>query len=133
MIRALVAIVAGLALLAIVGVAAYHFGATGGVGGGRVVFGPMMRGYEGYGGYAGLGGFWLFGLISMVLLSVGIVWLFLAVFGGRSQSVPSSTTSTSPAPSGEGLDRLREISEMHDRGALNDEEFTAAKRKLLGL
>jgi hypothetical protein len=31
------------------------------------------------------------------------------------------------------VDRLRELSELHDRGSLTDEEFAAAKRKLLGL
>jgi len=40
------------------------------------------------------------------------------------------TAPTNPAT---GVDRLRELAELHDRGALTDEEFTAAKRQLLGL
>jgi hypothetical protein len=31
------------------------------------------------------------------------------------------------------VERLRELSDMHSSGQLNDEEFAAAKRKLLGL
>jgi hypothetical protein len=37
------------------------------------------------------------------------------------------------APAAGDLDRLHQLSELHDQGKLTDDEFTAAKRKLLGL
>lgn len=33
----------------------------------------------------------------------------------------------------DGIDRLRDLAAMHEKGQLTDEEFTAAKRRLLGL
>jgi hypothetical protein len=31
------------------------------------------------------------------------------------------------------MEQLRELSDLHSNGQLTDEEFTAAKRKILGL
>ncbi len=37
-----------------------------------------------------------------------------------------------PAPSSSMLDQLNQLATLHQQGALTDEEFTAAKAKLLG-
>jgi len=37
------------------------------------------------------------------------------------------------APADDTLGRLKELAELHDTGVLTDDEFTAAKAKLLGL
>jgi len=122
LIRILLLGLIALVALAAVGGVAYQLGLHGGsarpIGG----FGPM-RGW----GYAGPGaGGWFGGLLVVLLVVVGIVLLAGALDGG------SRGTVATP-PSADGVDRLRELTEMHDRGALTDEEFAAAKRKLLGL
>jgi len=38
-----------------------------------------------------------------------------------------------PAPADDTLGRLRELAQLHDTGVLTDDEFAAAKAKLLGL
>ncbi|WP_345762190.1 SHOCT domain-containing protein [Diaminobutyricibacter sp. McL0608] len=49
----------------------------------------------------------------------------------------SAAPSTEPAPSsavpGSTADELAKIADLHDRGALTDEEFAAAKAKILGV
>jgi putative oligomerization/nucleic acid binding protein len=40
---------------------------------------------------------------------------------------------TVPSGHGDDVDRLERLARLHESGALSDEEFTAAKRKLLGL
>jgi hypothetical protein len=42
--------------------------------------------------------------------------------------VPPAVTAVT-----DGIDRLRDLAAMHEKGQLTDEEFTAAKRRLLGL
>ncbi len=77
-------------------------------------------------------GFGLFGLLGCILVGLLVFWLIAAIVfpDGRSRG----PVGTSPgAPAAGDVDRLREISEMHTRGELTDEEFTAAKRKILGL
>jgi uncharacterized membrane protein len=123
---ALLGIVAGLAILAAVAIVAYNFGVNTGDNGGHAVFGPMMRGYRG--GYFGLDGGW-WGIVPAVLFGFVIVLVVWALLGGTRRSA----TTQAPGPSGESAAGLRELVEMHDRGALTDDEFTAAKRKLLGL
>jgi uncharacterized membrane protein len=123
---ALLGIVVGVAVLAAVGVVAYNFGANAGDGGGHAVFGPMMRGYRG--GFFGIGSGWWWGIVPALLFGFVIVLVLMALLGtGR------SATTQAPGPSGESSAGLRELVEMHDRGALTDDEFAAAKRKLLGL
>jgi uncharacterized membrane protein len=115
------------AIVVVVGIAwlAYYAGSN--VNGGSVVrIGPgrMVGGYGwGYGP-----GFGLFGLLAMLAIGFLVVWFIVSLVSGPSGSgrAPDPTMSDS-------VDRLRELTELHDKGALTDEEFTAAKRKLLGL
>jgi uncharacterized membrane protein len=120
--KRLIWLLAGVAILAVIGVAAYNIGLAANHGAARVMFGPM-RGYYGGAGF-GFGGFGLFGALLVGFL---LVWLFVGFISRPSGS--GAPTLMDPA----GVDRLRELSEMHDRGALSDDEFSAAKRKLLGL
>jgi uncharacterized membrane protein len=115
------------AVVVVVGVAwiAYYAGSN--VNGGpvfRVGPGRMF----GYGGGYGWPGFGPFGLLAMLAIGFLVVWFIVALVSGPSGGgrAPDPTMSA-------GVDRLRELSELHDKGALTDEEFTAAKRKLLGL
>jgi uncharacterized membrane protein len=132
-VRRLLGLVIGVVALAIVGVVAYNLGINAGHGGAQPMFGPM-RGYGRMGGFdAGLGLWGLFPLLLLGLLIVGLI-AFLATPGGR--PAPSSTQPTaspSSGPAASGVDGLQQLTEMHTRGELTDEEFTAAKRRLLGL
>ena len=123
--RRMGALVVALAVVAVVGVVAYQVG-TGNLAGSH----PMMRAstFRGFGegmGYApGVG---LLGLIGFVVVGVLIVWLLLAlVTPKRDEPVPVAPTTGD-------LERLRELSDLHTAGKLTDEEFTVAKRKVLGL
>jgi uncharacterized membrane protein len=124
---ALLGTVAGLAILAAVAIVAYNFGVNTGDNGGHMVFGPMMQGSRG--GYFGMDGGWWWGIVPALLFGFVIVLVVWALLGGTGRSA----TTQAPGPSGESPAGLRELVEMHDRGALTDDEFTAAKRKLLGL
>ncbi|HEX7486215.1 MAG TPA: SHOCT domain-containing protein [Vicinamibacterales bacterium] len=118
--------VAGAALAA-VGLIAYNMGVTNAGDGGHVAFGPMMRGYRGMEFGMGAGGWW--GIIPALVVGLVIVLVVVALLVGAGRSAPSPALKpSSDPPSG-----LRELVEMHDRGALTEEEFAAAKRKLLGL
>jgi uncharacterized membrane protein len=115
----------GIAALAIVGVVAYNYGVSAGHGGTQAVFGPM-RGYGRVGGFAS--GYGLLGLVPALIFGLLLVGLFAVLFSGFGRSTPASAQGVPEA----GVDRLRELSEMHGRGELTDTEFTAAKQKLLG-
>ena len=118
--------VAGVALAA-VGLIAYNMGVTNGGDGGHMVFGPMMRGHRGVEFGMGVGGWW--GIIPALLVGLVVVLVVAALLAGAGRG----TSSPAPTPSADPPSGLRELVEMHDRGALTEEEFTAAKRKLLGL
>jgi hypothetical protein len=47
---------------------------------------------------------------------------------------PSASTTAAPAPSGQPSmsDQLAQLSTLHQQGALTDDEFAAAKSRLLG-
>jgi hypothetical protein len=46
---------------------------------------------------------------------------------------PGPAPAPAPAPAqGPDLERLKELGQLHDSGVLTDEEFAAAKRKILG-
>lgn len=122
--RRLTGLVIVLAAIAIIGVVAYHFGVTNAPGSTPLRGMPLHRDYGGWGYGPGFG---LFGLLGLVLIGLLVFWLlvaFLAPNGGGSRPAGSNTGD---------LDRLRELTDMHARQELTDEEFTAAKRKLLGL
>ena len=101
-----------------------------------------MRGFvprgQGAGPGAALGGLiWLLLLVGLGLLFVvGLVKVLderNQPPGGSGQAPARPPATTFHAPVDDGIDRLRELAELHDRGKLTDEEFTAAKRRLLGL
>ena len=119
-------VIAGAALAAI-GVIAYNVGVTNGGNGGHVVLGPMMRGYRGAEFGMGVDGWW--GIIPALMLGLVIVLVVAALLAGAGRGA----SSPAPRPSADPPSGLRELVEMHDRGALTEEEFAAAKRKLLGL
>lgn len=123
--RLLIALVIGIAVVAVVGVLAYNYGASNQSG---PFIGPM-RGYRmpmaGYGWGFGFGGL-------LWLLLIGIL-VFLLISWAISGPVRPASPPVPPSQTGEGLDGLRQLSDMHSRGELTDEEFAAAKRKLLGL
>lgn len=131
--RRILLVVVSLAVIAAVGVAAYQWGLSNGQGDtativGRGFRGPMIDHGMGQAawGFAGPGMGWI-GLIVMLLLGLLFVWLILAAVSGPRGSAASSNSDAA------GVDRLRGLSEMHARGELTDDEFAAAKRKLLGL
>jgi uncharacterized membrane protein len=78
-------------------------------------------------GYGHGYGFQPFGLLMALIFGFVLVWLVMAVLSRPGRGTP-------PTPADQvGVDRLRELTELHDRGALTDDEFAAAKRQLLGL
>jgi putative oligomerization/nucleic acid binding protein len=50
--------------------------------------------------------------------------------GSQQQAPPPAAA---PAPGGGVSDQLKQLAALHEQGALTDEEFAAAKSKLLGL
>jgi hypothetical protein len=52
----------------------------------------------------------------------------------QQQAPPPPPAPAAPAPAAQPsmLDQLNQLTELHTQGALSDEEFTAAKAKLLG-
>jgi len=46
---------------------------------------------------------------------------------GMEQAAPAA-----PAPADDPFEQIEKLSKLHDEGALTDEEFTAAKAKILG-
>ena len=122
-VRRLFWLIIGIAALAVVGVVAYYLGLGANHGAAHAAVGPF-RGNYAYGLGFGAGPF---GLLAAVLFGFVLVWLFVALISGPAGG--PRRASTDPA----GVDRLRELSEMHDKGSLSDEEFTASKRRLLGL
>jgi uncharacterized membrane protein len=122
----LVAVVAiALVVVGVVGVAAYHFGVTS-TSGAPMMRGMPVRGFVGVRGYdwPGVG---LLGLLGLVLVGVLVFWLLAALLS------PNRGGSSSTGPAAGDVERLRELSDMHAQGHLTDDEFAAAKRKILGL
>ena len=133
--RRLLWIILALLALGVIAAVAFGLGVGWGHGGGWVFyrrgFGPGMMGW-------GAGGGGWFGLIPfLTLVFVGIFLFVLFASGDRRYHSTGPGTAGAPgsgaAPAPNDVDRLRELSELHDRGQLTDEEFAAAKRKLLGL
>ena len=113
-----------MAALAAVALVAYYAGSGHPSG----FFGLRGMPYRGDGMAWGYGaGFGVLGLLGFVLVGVLVVWLVAAVVA------PGGRTGGSVGPAPADVERLRELSEMHSRGELTDDEFTAAKRKLLGM
>jgi uncharacterized membrane protein len=107
-------------LLVVVGAVGYWLG----VAHGGVVNAAAVRGF-GF-RYPGIG---LLGLLGpLVLAGLAVTFVILLV---REPARPPARPE--PRDGGDGVDRLRELVTMHAQGQLTDEEFAAAKRKLLGL
>ena len=117
-------LIAVVVVVAVAGIA-YQFGTTH-ASGTPVVRGMPNRGYAGAMGHYGVG-FGLFGLLGLVVIGLLFFWLLAAILS------PDRGGSRSIAPAVGDLDRLHQLSEMHDQSKLTDDEFAAAKRKLLGL
>jgi uncharacterized membrane protein len=109
-----------LLLLVVVGAVGYRLG----IAHGGVVNAAAVRGF-GF-RYPGIG---LLGLLGpLVLIGLAVMFVVLLV---REPARPPAPPA--PPDGGDGVDRLRELATMHAQGQLTDEEFAAAKRKLLGL
>jgi uncharacterized membrane protein len=119
----LIWVVVGVAALLAVAAVAYSVGAGAGYAGPFAV----RRGYDMV-GWSG-GPWW--GIGPVLIVAFIVIVLFVLLLGGSDRS-SRSTTPGSGATTHD-VDRLRELAEMHDRGQLNDEEFAAAKRKILGI
>jgi uncharacterized membrane protein len=132
----LLGLLVGVLALAIIGVVAYKLGANASHGGAQTAFGPM----RGFGRMVGFdGGFGLWGLIPLLLLGLLVVGLVAVLATPIGRPTPPSTPPM-PGPgvassgvASSGVDGLQQLTEMHTRGDLTDEEFSAAKRRLLGL
>ena len=125
----LIALLIAVAAVVVVGAVAYHFGVTNSTAGPAIRVMPFRGRMMGWGDGSGAGLVWLVGLVVIGLL---FVWLLAAILspgrGGPNQA--GTAGSTGPAA---GVDTLKDLSDLHEQGRLTDEEFTAAKRKLLGL
>lgn len=107
-------------LLVVVGAVGYRLGVAHGGG----VNAAVVRGF-GF-RYPGIG---LLGLLGpLVLVSLAVTFVVLLV---REPARPP--TPPERRDGGGDVDRLRELATLHAQGQLTDEEFAAAKRKLLGL
>ena len=107
-------------LLVVVGAVGYRLG----VAHGGIVNAAAVRGF-GF-RYAGIG---LLGLLGpLVLVGLAVTFVVLLV---REPARPSAPPERRDG--GGDVDRLRELATLHAQGQLTDEEFAAAKRKLLGL
>ncbi len=51
---------------------------------------------------------------------------------GTTNGAPHAAASVAPAPPRDPVERLTELADLHDRGALSDAEFEDAKARLLG-
>ena len=122
-IRRLAVLVVVVAALAAVAAVAYSLG-VGNAHETTPMGGMQFRGHDVGWGYGP--GFGILGLLGFVLVGVLVFWLLAAVL---SPGVGSGSAGPAPAD----VERLRELAEMHTRGDLTDDEFAAAKRKLLGI
>jgi hypothetical protein len=50
----------------------------------------------------------------------------------QQQAAAPAAPAPSAGPSQEGLDKLKELAQLHDQGILTDEEFALQKAKILG-
>lgn len=118
------------ALIAVVGVAYYWGVNAGNKGAVGPFFGPRHElGMMAWSGF----GWW--GVIPALIVVFLLIFLFATLIGGPDRSRPPVGRPEAPgsAPQPGDVERLRELSELHERGSLTDDEFTAAKRKILGM
>jgi uncharacterized membrane protein len=126
-IRRLLWLVVALAVVGVVAGLAYAVGNSNAHGATFMPMRPFGRGSVGAGyAWPGIG---LVGFAAIVLFVLLLVWLIGSAFSGPARDAGG----TRPPEAGSSVERLRELSDMHTSGQLTDEEFAAAKRKLLGL
>lgn len=65
-------------------------------------------------------------LLFVLAIIVSVVLLVVLLARGSARSAPTSTPQTAEPT-------LSELADLHARGSLTDEEFAAAKRKILDL
>ncbi len=120
-------LVFGVAVAVVVAVVAYNVGFDNGRSAGNAggFFGSGFHMMYGYGAFSLLGPLLFIGLL------VGLFVLVLTPFGGPRREPWQA--GTRPQPPMSGVDQLQQLADLHARGELNDEEFAAAKRRLLGL
>ena len=134
-------IVLGAVALVVVAVVAYSIGTTNG-------HGPDGIGVMSFRGMAfGRGWGWLGLLFPALLVGLGVLFV-LALVGEPRRGAPPPPSYLPPyppayqpgdagpmvpPPGDDGVTQLRQLAELHAQGHLTDEEFVAAKRKLLGL
>jgi len=126
----LAALLVAIVVIVGVGALAYHAGVDNSTAGPAIRVMPFRGRMMGWGDGSGAGILWLAGVVVVGLL---FVWLLAALLSpGRSGSNPAGHAGVTGTAAGE-LDTLKSLSDLHAQGRLTDEEFTAAKRKLLGL
>jgi uncharacterized membrane protein len=122
--------------VAAIAAVAYHFGSNG-----VQNSGPFMN-RRGFGmmGSAGAGWGWGWDVLPGLILVFVVIFVFVALITGidrpaqyRSADPTTPTTPMPGAPATDDVARLRELADLHDRGGLTDDEFSAAKKKILGL
>ena len=59
-------------------------------------------------------------------------WAQQEGYGQTAYAEPAAPAPAAPAAADDPVAKLRELGELHQSGVLNDEEFSAAKAKLLG-
>jgi hypothetical protein len=131
----LIALLLAIAAAVVVGAVAYHVGAANSTVGPAFRVMPFRGRMMGWGDGSGAGIVWLIGLVVIGLL---FVWLLAAILspgrGGPNPAGPNPAGQFgATGPAAAGIESLKELSDLHAQGRLTDEEFTAAKRKLLGL
>ena len=127
-------ILLGIAAVVAVVAVAYYWGVHAGQNGTGPFLGPR-RGF-GFGMMDGSGVGWLgwWGVIPALIVVFLLIWLFAALLTGPDRSArPVPPSPVPPAGEAGDVERLRALSELHERGSLTDEEFAAAKKKLLGM
>jgi len=141
------------ALLVVVAVIVFGVGAWwvgSAVAHGRAGMGMPMHGlFLGWGG-RGWGLLALLGLAALVALGIGVLVAVLRQPSAPSPQWPAPPPAAGPGappggpatpgslvppapPAPDDLARLQALVDLHERGVLTDEEFAAAKRRLLGL
>jgi len=138
------ALVLAVATVGVVGALAYQFGVDHADRFRPMVLGANLRDSDFEPGW------WLLGLVALGLVAMFIFWLVADRLSKANDTVasdmaaaplldsspsvePDAITTAVPVTPDLDVDRLRKLADLHTIGKLTDEEFTAAKRKVLGL
>jgi hypothetical protein len=128
------ALVVAIVVIVGVGAIAYHAGVDNSTAGAGIRVMPFRGRMMGWGDGSGAGIIWLVGVVVVGLLFVWLLAALLSPGRGTNSAGGAGVTGSGATGSSAGeLDTLKGLSDLHAQGRLTDEEFTAAKRKLLGL